>query len=392
MPPTAVQTSAPKRTLQGIEVPAESVNPGAFFALTRRHTQVEKSAAFAGLGLTDSIELKKSDILGGLHIFFSGTLTVVHGTGTVNSTLRWPYDLIKAVRFTANGQSNLINVSGLKLKAREQMANQEITDRGIAQLVNGASINQGTLSTSAESWGVGTGATAIPSGSYPVELYWYVPVAEDPKDLAGAIFAQTSSMDLTLNIDYETLANLFPVTGNDTVSLTGNIIVESEKYSIPTVNNQFVVPDLSLFHSMIQSRYTSLSQGDNEIRLIGQGAGKQLLRLFYQVWNGAVPQTPLSGTAQNFGHQAWRYGSNETPEDFIDGRRLRTVLERQYNCDVANVWGFLAQEFAATNAFRDTVDMGQASELRLVSNLQAALTNPGLEYVQETMFAAGSAA
>jgi hypothetical protein len=382
--PTAVQTRSATRTLQGIEVPAESVNPGAFFALTRRHTQVEKSLVYAGLGAGDSIELKKSDILGGLHVFFSGSLVVTTPTGAVNSTLRWPYDLVKAFRFTANGQSNLLNASGLKFKAREQMANTEITDRGIAQQVSGVSINQGTLSTSAETWGVGTGATAIPAGTYPVELYWYLPVAEDPKDLAGAIFLQTSSMDVTLNIDYETAANLFPTSGTATVALTGTVTVQSE--------NAFVVPDLSLFHSMIQSRYTSLSQGDNEIRLIGQGAGKQLLRIFYQTWNGAAPQTPLSGTAANYGHQAWRYGSNETPEDFLDGRRLRTILERQYNCDVANVWGFLAQEFAATNAFRDTVDMGQTSELRLLSNLQVALTNPGLEYVQETMFAAGAAA
>lgn len=392
--PSAAPSRSAVRTLQGIEVPAESVNPGAFFALTRRHTQAESSRTYAGLGLPDSFELKKSDILAGIHIHFSGTLTVTLGGGTCATTLRWPYDLIKAVRFTANGQSNLINVSGLKLKAREVMRNTEFTDRGVSQSVSGSTVTQGTLSEASESWGVGSGQTGIAGAptNYTVELYWFVPIAEDPKDLAGAIFAQTSSMDLTLNIDWAPSTDLFVLTGAATAVLTGTVSVVTEKYSIPTQNGTFVVPDLSIFHSMIQTRGTGLASGDNEVRLIGQGAGKTLLRVFYQVWNGATPQVPLTGTSANFGHQAWRYGSNETPEDFLDGRRMRQVLERIYNCDVAGVFGFLSHEFSVSNAFRDAVDMGQASELRLLVNLQAALTNPAIEYVQETVFSAGAAA
>lgn len=380
-------------TMQGQIVPQESVNPTLFFSSTRRKRTNEYSRVFAGFGNTDLAELKKSDIIGALHIRFSGTLTVVHGTGSVAATFRWPYDLLRALKFTANGQSNLINVSGLKLKAREIMGNPEADDRGVIQSVNGSNVQQGTLAMASESWGVGPGQAAIASGAYPVELFWKVPVAEDDKDLSGAIFAQTSSMDLTVQLDWEQAANLFTITGNDTVSLTGNVIVETEKYSIPSVNGQMVIPDLSLFHSLIQTRVANgISQGDNELRLIGQGSGRSLLRMFYQLWAGNAPQTPLAATAGNFGQQAWRYGSNETPETFPDARSLRQWNEDLYGTDVGAVWGFLCHEFEATWGFRDVVDQGQTSELRLLINLASSPANPAVEYVQETMFAAGTAA
>jgi len=383
-----------KLTLQGVDVPAASINKAAFFALTRRKRNTEYSRAFAGHGNTDNIELRKADILAGIHVRFSGTLTVALGGGTAATTMRWPHDLLRTAKFTANGQSNLINCSGAKLKVREQLANGDISDRGVPQIFGAATVNQGTLSMASESWGVGTGGTAIAGGTYNVDLYWYVPVAEDHKDLAGAIFAQTSTMDLTLSLEWESAANLFVTTGAATMVLAGNVIVETEKYSIPMNGGLMVVPDLSLYHSLIQTRVaTGVSNGDNELRLIGQGAGKQLLRIIYQTWNGAgAAAVPLAANATNYGQQGWRYSSNETPELFTDGRSLREWNERCANADIGAIFGFLCHDFASINAFRDAVDMGQTSELRALINIGAGvvLTSPAVEYVQETVFSAGS--
>jgi hypothetical protein len=389
----ATPQQAPMRYLQGIAVPAESVNPVEFFRRTRRHTMVERTAAYAGLGGSDLIELKKADIIAGIWVKFSGTLTTAVGTGAVATTRRWPYDLLRTVRFTANGQSNIINCSGLKLKAREFMARDARSDRGVSQTVGAATVTQGTLSDASEAWGVGSAQTGITDAARAVELRWFIPVAEDQVHLPGAIFAQTSSTDLTLTLDWNTLANLFVLTGTATAALTGTLTVESIKYSIPVgPNGEIVVPDLSVFHSLIQSSTASLAAGDNEVRIVGQGAGKTLLRAFFQVWNGAAPQVPLAMTAANFGRQAWRYAGNETPDEYVDGQMLREINEATYNSDVGAVWGFGSHDFAAENAFRDAVDMGTASELRLFSNLQAALTAPSMEHVVETIFAAGAGA
>ncbi|MFC8717774.1 hypothetical protein [Kitasatospora sp. NPDC057198] len=378
--------------MQGIAVPEESVRPPEFFARTRRRTFNEGSQAWGGFGTQNVWELKKSDIIAAAIIRFQGTLVTAKGTGTVASSARWPYDMLKAVRFTANGASNVINASGAKLKAREYFKRDNGNDRGIAQTVAGATVNQGTMSSSSESWGVGSNTSNIADGSYNVDLYWVVPISEDEVDLAGAIFAATSSTDLTIQVDSELASNLFALTANAAVTLTGKMQVTTIKYSIPIGSNgQIVVPDLSLFHSLIQSRTTQLGNGEVETRLIGQGAGKTLLRTYFQTWNGAA-QAPLVMNDANYGRIAWRYGSNETPDEYLSGSVLRQINERTYNCDIGGVFGFGCIDFAAENAFRDAVDMGTTSDLRLLTTYQSGVTlvNAGLEYVQETIFQAGA--
>jgi hypothetical protein len=389
---TATVQSAPMTSMQGIAIPAQSVNPEAFKALTRRHTQQEGTKAYSSAAAPagDVFLLRKSDILAGITIRFTGQMVV---TGTVSTTARWPYDFLKAVRFTANGASNLINVSGLKLKIRDVMKNDDLTDRGVTQTVAGVSRTQGTLARATETWGVGSATAGVAAGTYPIELEWFVPVAEDMKDLTGAIFLATSSSDLTLSLDYETPANLWSTTG--TVALTGTVAVTSHKFSIPVGGDgQIVVPNLNAFHSLIQSSYTALGTGENEIPIVGQGAGKALLRLFYQHYNGAgTASAPLAMTAANFGVQAWRYATNETPDQWIDGSQMRHALERNYNADIGGIWGVGCHEFAAQNTFRDVVDLGTTSELRLVSNIMSSVTlaNPRVEYVMETVYGAGQA-
>lgn len=390
--PGITATTGPVRYMQGIAVPAESVRPPEFFARTRRRTFNEGNQTWNGFGGQQTWELKKSDIIAAAVLRFTGSLVITPGTGTVASTARWPYDMPKAIRFTANGASNVLNASGAKYKVREYQKKDALSDRGVVQTIGGVSVSQGTLSSASESWGVGSNTTALGAGTYPVDLYWVIPVAEDEVDLSGAIFAATSSTDLTLQVDIETAANLFVLTGNATVALTGNMQLTTVKYSIPIgADGQIVVPDLSLFHSYIQSRTTQLGTGANETRLIGQGAGKTLLRTTFQTWNGATP-APLAMNDTNYGEIAWRYGSNETPDDYLSGGVLRHINERTYNTDIGSQWGFGAIDFAAENAFRDAVDMGTTSDLRLLTTLQSGLTltNAAFEYVQETIFQAGA--
>lgn len=392
---TTTTQAAPVLYMQGVQVAASSVRPEEFFAKTRRHTLQEKSFSYAGQS-QDVVELRKSDILAGIVIRFSGQVVVTPGSGSVATTARWPYDFIRQARFTANGASNIINVSGLKLKARDIMKRGDLNDRGVSQTVAGVAVTQGTLALASESWGVGSATAAIAGGTYPIELEWYVPVCEDDKDLAGAVFLATSTADLTLTLDYETAANLFTLAGNGTAALTGNFTTTSVKYSVPLGGNgEIIIPPLNLFHSLVQSRYTAIQNGENEVRIIGQGAGKSLLRVYSQLWNGAPPANlPLKLNTTNFGKQSWRYGNNETPDEYVDGQILRQINERVFGCDLGGLWGFGVHDFAAENAFRDVVDMGAAGELRIVCTVQAGVTlaSQALEYVTETIFAAGQAA
>ena len=386
-------TNAPVRQMQGIAVSDININPQEFFARTRRREQVEVAKAFPGLGMQDTFELKQVDILAGITIKFSGTVTSTPGAGTVATTARWPYDLIKNVRFTANGQANIINVSGSKLKVRDVMKRSDLTDRGVIQSVSDANVQHGTLALASERWGVGNRDTAIGAGNYDVDLCWFLPIAEDTQDLMGAIFAQTSSTDLTVSIDWATANDLFALTGNATAALTGTVELEALRFSIPVGSaGEFVIPDLSTFHSLIQTRHTGLGNGVNEPKIMGQGAGKTLLRVYNQLWNGAGVGAPVEVNSTNFGQLSWRFGGNETPDAYF-GRTKRLINERDYNADIgAAVHGFWCQEFASENAFRDSIDMGTTSELRQVIDIlnAVALNNAAIETVTETVYTAGA--
>lgn len=384
----ATATSAPTQVLQGIEVPASSIDPAQFFARTRRLTYLVKTSAFAGLGSTDNIPIQQAGIISGLHVRFVGTLTSTPGTGTVATSARWPYDIVRNFRFSANGQSNLIQCSGWKIKAREIMARGSLTDRGVSQKIGANTVQQGTLSLNTESWGVGQAATAIAAGTYNVEIEWYIPVAFDDVSLIGAIFAQTSATDLQLSIDWANASDLFVLTGNGAATLAGNYVVESKTYTIPQApNGQVIVPDLSTFHALTQSRAQGLGNGNNEVRLAGQGVGKQLMRLYWQVWNGAAPGAPLPVNAANFGNIAWKFGGNDTPETYYDGTSLAHAVERIFDADLCTYAGFGVFDFCSENAFRDSVDEATATELRFDFNIanSVALTTPAVEYVQETL-------
>ncbi len=393
-------TAVPTQVMQGIEVPATSVDPQGFFRATRRLSFQMKGGAYAGLGQTDNIPILQTGIIAGLTIRAMGTVTVTLGGGTAATTPRWPYDLIRAVRVSANAQSNLINCSGWKLKMRDLMARGDLSDRGVTQGIGGASpgtsTNQGTMSLASEQWGLGSNVTAIPGAPtvYTFDLEWFVPIAFDQVNLLGAIFAQTSATDLNMAIDWAPATDLFVLTGAATAVVACNYQVEGTVYSIPQgPNGDVIVPDLSVFHSLVQTRYATPSTGLNEIRLSGQGVGRQLLRVFGQTWNVAGGVSgPIAVTDTNYGQIGWRYGGNDTPEIWPQGSGVshlnRQLIERTFNSDLGarGVWCI---DFASENAFRDTVDEGAATELRVLLEIGSgvALSSPFVEYVQETAFA-----
>ncbi len=389
---------APSTLLQGVVVPTSSINPAEFFARTRRlRFQQYTAGSFAGLGQTDNIVIRQAGIIGALIVRFVGTVTIALPTGTAATTSRWPYDLIRALRFSANGQSNLINCSGAKLAARRFMAVGDLDDGGVSRGMGGASpgtaVQNGTLSLASESWGLGQNVTAIPAAVYNVDLTWHVPIAWDQVKLVGAIFAQTAATSLELGIDWAPASDLFALTGTATAVVAGALTVDGIVYSIPVgPNGDIVVPNLSVFHSMVQANNYAIGQGPNEPLLPGTGVGRQLMRVMWQLWEGAgAASAPLAINDANFGVLGWRYGGNDTPEAWSSGQMLRYHNNGLYSTDVG-LQGFASLDFASQWAFRDSVDEGATSNLRLLINRVGAPTSPRLEMCQETLFAGAAGA
>lgn len=385
----------PTVSMQGVGSPNVVVDPNSFYAATRRLVYPMRSiTVIAGLGSTDSTQLRQTGIVAGLLVRVTGTL-VFGGTitGTIMSA-RWPYGLVKALRVSANGQSNLINCTGIHLKALEYMLNNDLNDRGVSRNAGAVvGLNQGTLSMASEDWGtlttnlLGPGVTVPAIGTYTFDLNYFVPIAADQISLIGSVFAQTAATNLTCDIDWELQSQLVTLGGSATLVPTISYQVQGVVYSIPMVNGQAVVPDLSQFHQVSTYRTSNIGQGDNEFLLPGTGVGRKLLRTFWAVTSGSTP-APLVINAANFGAVGWRFGGNDTPEQFANGTQLRYRNEEQYSCDVGRLWGIGSWDFANQFALRDVVDEGQTSDLRLLINLASAPTTPFVEITQETLFAA----
>ena len=244
---------------------------------------------------------------------------------------------------------------------REMIARGDYSDRGVTKNVGGASpgtaVNQGTLSGNNESWGLGQNVTAIPGAPtvYNFALEWYVPIAFDDLTLTGAIFAQTSATDLYLAIDWAPLSDLFILTGAATAVFgTCTLNVFAKLYTIPQApNGNIIVPDLSTFHSLIESRYTQVALGDNEVRLAGQGVGKQLLRLYGQTWNGsaAAPNlAPIPVNTTNYGNIQWKFGGQDIPEAWNNGTAHAFRNEMLFDSDMSSLAGVWCHDFCNENA------------------------------------------
>lgn len=393
---TVMDRGAQPMALQGVQSPNVVVDPNRFYPNTRRLLFPMKSAsAIAGLGSTDSVQLRQTGIVSALLIRVAGTVTFGGTIGTTTMSARWPYNLLRAVRLSANGQSNLINATGLQLKALEFAGDTDLNDRGVVRTVaTVATVQQGTLSKASENWGLsganvlGPASNVAAIGTFDVDLEIVVPVAADQVSLIGSIFAQTAATNLTLDIDWATQNDIITALGGSATfaqALTWQ--VQGVVYTIPVVEGKAVVPDLSQFHQVAGFRTSALAQGDNLMILPGTGVGRKLLRLGFMISQGSTPG-PLAMNATNYGAVAWQYGGNDTPETTANGQQLRYINERQYGCDFGRYWGLGFWDFCSQFAVRDVVDEGATSDLRLLVNLVNAPTSPFAEVVQETLFAA----
>jgi hypothetical protein len=392
VPQAVLNPSAPLTQLQGVDSPPVTIDPEKFYIGTRRLKYSMKSiSAIAGLGSTDTVQLRQSGIVAGLEVRVTGT--IVFG-GTITGTTmsyEWPFNVVRNFTLSANGQSNLVKARGLTVRVLEFATNPKIDDTGITKTFNAATSAVGTLALPCDDWGTSSSNalspnTTVPAaGTYTVDLSYFIPVAADYISLVGSVYAQSSATNLTLDIDWNTQAALLTLGGAATFAHTLQYQVTGLVYSIPNVGGRFVVPDLTQFHQIAEARVGGQVVGLNEPILAGTGVGRRLMRLLFQVYSNSAP---LAMNATNYGLLGWAYGGNDTPEVYPTGQNLRAQNVRQCGADIGVLWGFGMWDYASQFALRDIVDEATTADLRLQFTLIPALTTPFAQICQETLFAA----
>jgi hypothetical protein len=393
MSPQATLTpSAP--LIQGVASPNVVVNPDGFYAATRRmRFPMRALTTIAGLGSSDSTQLRQTGIIALLEVRVTGTITFAGTITGTSMSYEWPFNLIRNIKLSANGQSNLVNMRGLTVRALEYLTNPKIDDTGLTGTFGSTAVTNGTLKMPMDDWGtsgvnsLNPGATVAATGAYTVDLTYFVPVAADPVSLVGAVYAQSAATNLSLDIDWQTAAALYTLGGSATATNALQYSVTGRAYSIPNVNGQYLVPDLSQFHQLAEFRQGGIAQGVNEILLPGTGVGRKLLRIGFNAYSGATP-APIALNATNYTTVGWAYGGNDQPETYPNGQLLRAENYRISGCDMGANWGLGWWDFASQFALRDVIDEGSTSDLRLLLGLVSAPTSGYAQILQETLFAA----
>lgn len=379
--------------LQGVPTPDVVIDPTVFYAATRRmRFQMRSKTAISGLGSTDTVQLKQTGIVSALEVRVSGTITFGGAIAGTVMSYEWPLNLVQAFRLSANGQSQLVNATGLKIRALEFIQNPKLDDSGRSHTFGATAVTSGTLALASDDWGtngaslLGPGITVPAAVAYTVDLSFIIPVAADPVSLIGSVYAQSAATNLTLDVQWATQAQIVATLGGGaTFTSALNWEVLGLVYSIPNVNGKFVVPDLSTFHQVSEFRQGGLTAGTNEIDLPGVGTGRQLLRVMANAYSSAAP---VAVNDTNYSLIGWRFGGSDTPEQWQTGTPHRQYVERLTGVDMANAWGLSVVDFASQFALRDVVDEGTTANLRILLSLVAAPTAGYAQILHETLFAA----
>lgn len=339
-----------------------------FNRLTQRNVVAPISVPTPGPGQSRVVELPQAGILTWLTVTFSGTLTWVDGAGTIETRWPWPYGLLDTFDLSANFQNGLIQTSGVDLHVHRFLTNPSF--------VEGVDTFEGTIG----------GGDTLTDGSEPLHLTWQIPVVMDRVSLIGALYAQSSQNNLTVRITEAPTDQLFDLTADAAVTISGTWTITIDSFDIPQHPELGVItPDLSRLHGLQSFEVPFANSGDVVAPLIRVHG--QMSRLLLQVRSDAdTIVEPLPGS--DWTALRLEYGANKRPYDYSVLATLTARNNEHYGAPLP--YGYVCLDFVRENARRDSVLMHGVTNLRAIVELASGLTpgaNAAVRLVEETLFA-----
>lgn len=346
------------------------MSPSAFDQLTERQELVPISSAAPGFGSFALEQLPQAGIIGRLKVVFEGTITYADNTGSITTRWKWPYGLMDGFKLSANFQDGIFSCSGVDLHVLRFLrhpAYAEATDSFTGTVGGGDSLTDATDQT--------------------LYLTWDIPVSVDMVSLVGALYAQSRRTSINVRIDQAAQSELFDITGDATVSISGSFYIAETMFDIPfNQEGQVVVPDITRLHGFGAIEKPFSNTGEVVTDLIGVNG--QLLRLLVQVRNTSDAYLdPSDPTAAEWDYLHLEYGANKQPMEFDPIEILASINNEHYGSVLP--YGYVALDFARENVKRDAVLMRGVTDLRAVVGVNSGTTvsgNSAVRIVQETLF------
>lgn len=337
---------------------------------TERNDVPQNSFAYTGLGGGRMDQrITNTGILANVRLYGVFTVTV-SGTGTVTPTYQFPENTIKRATVNANGQTSLIQCSGMDLRARRQRLFR-----------NPAEDIQST-------GGIGTGA--ITNGTYTVVLLYDLPIVHDMTTLTGALFAQSDTNYLSYSLEAPSVADLFTVTSGSTVTMTGTFYPLLTYFDIPYLDTQqgrvVAIPDLRWLHGYMATDLAFANTGNVQLPMI-KNAG-QLLAYYIFLDNGGAATIDFKSAVDAF---TLAYGGNRAPITWSGPSGAGPVFgleenQRNYN---GLINPYLILDLENDNPQRDLIYPRGVSELQSIVKITQGTTinaNAHAHFVEETLF------
>jgi hypothetical protein len=347
---------------------------------TEKNDAPMAAQAYPGLGGTRlDIPIPNVGLLASVKLLFVGQLNIAGGNAT--TSYRWPWNIVRNLSVSVNGQTGLTNGSGLDLRAHRNRVYRNPVEAVSAAPGTDAKCNP-------------FAGTVLTPGNYSVVLMFEVPIVHDFSSLAGLLFAQSDANDFGISITPEQAANLFTA-GSGFASLTGSFYPTLKFFDIPVIDGQGnqqggpVLPPMNWLHALVARDVPVLGAGEQDIPLLKESG--QLLAIYDYIDNGSNVQL---NPATSYDQVRLEYGINRKPEVFSGpiGQGALTLLEEnQENYNGLLLPGYKVFDFEADNPDRDVVYPTGVSALQLVNVITAAAAAPAgskNRVVTETLYSA----
>lgn len=345
------------------------VDPAAFFDMTERNVYTARRLAAPGSGGTLNTDLPQAGVLAHIQIIFEGQLSTTLNTGTITTANQWPYGLLDEFILSVNAQNDVYSIRGTALHALDRL-----------RAANGFFGND-TLDTFPSDT-LGAGGTIPEADDQPIVLTWDVPISIDPTSLVGAIYAQSTGINLQARLRQAVNSDLLVLTGDASSSidsLTGVFSLRVTSFDVPVAGGEqpmLVVPDTSRLHAVQGLRTAFASNGEIPHDLV-RGNG-QLDRLVFTIADRDPDATVTDSVmvadadADEIDSVRLEYGNAQRPLVYDPAHGLAQDNLRAYGQRLP--YGFLAMDLVLENAPRDIIQMAGVTDLRLIPTLNTAVT------------------